>query len=283
MALAAVSADQILTAKVVPYATFSAGAVSGTSGAGVSATSAAYRPAASATTSHTHPWADVTGTPTTLADYGITDAASDAELTAHEADTTSVHGIADTSQLILEGDARLTDARTPTAHASTHASAGTDPIAPADIGAAAASHSHSAADVTSGTLATARGGTGVDGSAAANGALLIGNGTGFTAATLTAGSNVTITNGAGSITIASSGGGASGALTDLSDVTITTPSTGQVLKYNGTEWVNQAQGVFPFYKADGTSDTIALTGSTSNELPFNKADGTASNIPLVAS
>lgn len=42
----------------------------------------------------------------------------------------------------------------------------------------------------------------------ANGQLLIGNGTGFTPATLTPGANVTITNGSGSITIAASGGGA---------------------------------------------------------------------------
>lgn len=49
---------------------------------------------------HTHPWVDITGEPTTLAGYGITDAASDAELAAHEADTTNVHGIADTSLLL---------------------------------------------------------------------------------------------------------------------------------------------------------------------------------------
>jgi hypothetical protein len=43
-----------------------------------------------------------------------------------------------------------------------------------------------------------------------NGQLFIGNGTGFQKATLTAGSNVTITNGAGSITISASGGGGGG-------------------------------------------------------------------------
>jgi hypothetical protein len=35
---------------------------------------------------------------------------------AHEADTTSVHGIADTSALVVTTDTRLSDARTPTAH-----------------------------------------------------------------------------------------------------------------------------------------------------------------------
>ncbi len=52
-------------------------------------------------------------------------------------------------------------------------------------------------------LNPSRGGTGVDGSLAANGSLLIGNGTGYTLATLTQGTGITVTNGAGSITIAS--------------------------------------------------------------------------------
>ena len=60
-----------------------------------------------------------------------------------------------------------------------------------------------------GTISAARGGTGLDGSAATNGQLLIGNGSGFTLGTLTAGSNITITNSAGGITIASSNGGGS--------------------------------------------------------------------------
>lgn len=37
-----------------------------------------------------------------------------AAIAAHNADTTAVHGIVDTANLILEGDARLSDARTPT-------------------------------------------------------------------------------------------------------------------------------------------------------------------------
>ena len=54
---------------------------------------------------------------------------------------------------------------------------------------------------TSGTLAIALAST------PTNGQLLIGNGTGFSYANLTAGSNITITNSSGGITIASSGGG----------------------------------------------------------------------------
>jgi hypothetical protein len=107
---------------------------------------------------------------------------------------------------------------------------------------------------TSGTLAIsysgtalpiANGGTGIT-STPTDGQLLIGNGTGYTASTLTAGSNITITNSSGGITIASSGGG-------------------------GTL-------VFPFYKADGASDTISLVSGTA--LPFFNSSGTAKNIAL---
>lgn len=57
-----------------------------------------------------------------------------------------------------------------------------------------------------GTLGISSGGTGL-GATPTNGQLLIGNGTGFTLATLTQGANVTITAGTGSITIAATGGG----------------------------------------------------------------------------
>ena len=60
-----------------------------------------------------------------------------------------------------------------------------------------------ASNVT-GVVAVANGGTGLS-STPANGALDIGNGTGFTRATLTAGTGVSVSNGAGSITIANTG------------------------------------------------------------------------------
>lgn len=65
-----------------------------------------------------------------------------------------------------------------------------------------------ASNVT-GTVAVANGGTGLT-TTPANGAIDIGNGTGFTRTTLTAGSNITITNTSGAITIASTGGGGGG-------------------------------------------------------------------------
>lgn len=59
----------------------------------------------------------------------------------------------------------------------------------------------------SGTLPVAKGGTNVA-TVPTNGQLLIGNGTGYTLASLTAGSNITITPGAGTISIAATGAAA---------------------------------------------------------------------------
>jgi hypothetical protein len=74
--------------------------------------------------------------------------------------------------------------------------------------------------LATGTLPVASGGTGQ--TSYTDGQLLIGNSSGntLTKATLTAGSNVTITNGNGTITIASSGGGGGGTITS---VTASTP------------------------------------------------------------
>ena len=54
---------------------------------------------------------------------------------------------------------------------------------------------------SSGTLGVSQGGTGVTGNPT-NGQILIGNGTGFTLATLSPGTGITITNSSGSISIA---------------------------------------------------------------------------------
>jgi hypothetical protein len=77
-----------------------------------------------------------------------------------------------------------------------------------------------------GVLPVANGGTGLS-STPTNGQLNIGNGSGFTRATITAGSGISVTNGAGSITIATSGGGGvtslngqTGAITNTSTNTI---------------------------------------------------------------
>lgn len=113
----------------------------------------------------------------------------------------------------------------------------------------------------SGILSRANGGTGVSTGTPTNGQLLIGDGTGYTLSTLTAGAGVTITNSAGSITIASSGisgvASFSGGTTGLTPNTptagvvtlagvlnisnggtgiATAPSNGQLLIGNGTNY-----------------------------------------------
>jgi hypothetical protein len=75
------------------------------------------------------------------------------------------------------------------------------------------------------TLGTNRGGTGLT-TTPANGELLIGNGTGFTMATLTAGANVTITNSSGAITIAAAGGGGGGGSGTVTSVNVSGGTTG---------------------------------------------------------
>ena len=82
----------------------------------------------------------------------------------------------------------------------------------------------SAASLSS-TLAVASGGTGLT-ATPTNGQIDIGNGTGFTRTTLTAGTNVTITNSAGGITIAATGGGSSQWTTSGSNIYYTTGSVG---------------------------------------------------------
>jgi hypothetical protein len=79
---------------------------------------------------------------------------------------------------------------------------GTLPIANGGTGTTSTQFANLATNVT-GTLPIANGGTGIT-TTPANGQIPIGNGTGYTAANLTAGANVTITNSAGGITIAAS-------------------------------------------------------------------------------
>jgi hypothetical protein len=61
--------------------------------------------------------------------------ATQGELDAHTSASTSVHGISNTANLVYTSDSRLSDARTPTTHASSHGSAGSDPvtIAPSQV------------------------------------------------------------------------------------------------------------------------------------------------------
>ena len=126
----------------------------------------------------------------------------------------------------------------------------------------------SAANVT-GTVAIANGGTGLT-SAPLNGQIDIGNGTGFTRATLTAGSGITITNNAGAITITA-------AVRPTTDQTIVTtaaqtsftlseiPVTAKVWMFiNGVRTNNLA------YSVSGT--TVTYTPSNNNSYALVVGD-----------
>ena len=67
---------------------------------------------------------------------------------------------------------------------------------------------------STGTVPADSGGTGLNGGAAGNGKLLIGNGSGFSLNNLTAGTNITITNSSGGIQIDSTGGSVGGTAGD---------------------------------------------------------------------
>ncbi|WP_221889577.1 hypothetical protein, partial [Streptomyces sp. WAC02707] len=77
--------------------------------------------------------ADPAGSAASAQAAAATDATN--KVSIHASDTTDVHGIPDTAQLVVTTDPRLTNSRPPTAHASSHASGGSDPVTPAAIGA----------------------------------------------------------------------------------------------------------------------------------------------------
>ena len=94
--------------------------------------------------------------------------------------------------------------------------------------------------------------------------------------TLVAGSNVTITTDAStdSITISASGGGGGGAsaLEDLTDVTITSAGTGDILRYNGTAWVDYPDSNFAAAShTHAISDVTNLQTALDNKLDDSQA------------
>jgi len=108
----------------------------------------------------------------------------------------------------------------------------------------------------SGVLPVAKGGTNVA-TVPSNGQLLIGNGSGYTLASLTAGSNITITPGAGTISIASTASGAA-----FSYVTFTRRLTGNNLIAAATTKNPFSLGDFPSGSWAGIDTASGFTAAT---------------------
>ena len=113
-----------------------------------------------------------------------------------------------------------------------------------------------ASNVT-GVVAVANGGTGLS-ATPTNGQLNIGNGTGFTLATLTAGSGVSITNGSGAITIASTSSG--GSVTSVSVVSAN-GFAGTVATATTTPAITLTTSLTGLLKGNGTAMSAAVSGT----------------------
>jgi hypothetical protein len=119
-------------------------------------------------------------------------------------------------------------------------------------------------------LPAASGGTGVT-SAPTNGQILIGNGTGYTLATLTAGSGITITNGVGSITLAAGG---------LPTMNIVSGTTQAATAGNQYVLTNAAATTVTLPASPAAGDTVYIT--VANSLTTNVVARNGSNIMKLA-
>jgi len=95
----------------------------------------------------------VSDTLTLTAGTGLT---GGGDLTANRTFTVdfATSGAATAGKAVEATDSRLSNNRTPTTHKTSHATGGTDAIAPADIGAAAATHTHAVGDLTAGSASS---------------------------------------------------------------------------------------------------------------------------------
>lgn len=166
------------------------------------------------------PWSAITGTPTTRAGYGITDAAKNGA----NSDITSLAGLT-TPLSVLQGGTGVTGSTGTVNVVLSNSPTLVSPIlGTPQSGVATNLTGLPLTTGVTGTLGIANGGTGLT-ATPSNGQLDIGNGSGFTRTALTQGSGIAITNGAGSITIAATNAGT------VTSVDVSGGSTG--LTYSG--------------------------------------------------
>jgi hypothetical protein len=139
-----------------------------------------------------------------------------------------------------------------------------------------------ASNVT-GTVAVANGGTGLT-TTPANGALDIGNGTGFTRATLTAGTGISVTNASGSITIAATNSGTVTSVTGTSPVLSSggaTPAISLAASYGDTQNPYASKTAnYVLAAPDGTAGVPTFRAVVAADIPTlnQNTTGTAANV-----
>lgn len=86
------------------------------------------------------------------------------------------------------------------------------------------------------------------------------------------GSGVTATNVGSTVTVTIPSGGSAGPLNDLTDVVITSASTGQVLKYDGTNWINSTDSMGTTISGINDIGDVVITSAATGQVL--KYDGT---------
>ena len=193
-------------------------------------------------------------------------------------------------QFVFNNGTNVVEATTATVNLASDVT-GTLPIANGGTGSTSTTYCSLTTNVT-GTLPVANGGTGQTGTPT-NGQLLIGNGTNFTRSTITAGSGITVTNGSGSITIAStsSGGDVSGPASSVDNgVALFSGTGGKTLKSSASQdgfiygvRIGRGAGAVSTNTAVGN---VALgsntTGSNNTAFGYEAASGTTTGVQNTA-
>lgn len=134
-------------------------------------------------------------------------------------------------------------------------------------------YSTSTSALTSGTLPIAAGGTSLS-TIPTNGQILIGNGSGYSLTTITAGTGITVTNGAGTITIAASGGGTvtsvavSGGTTGLTTSGGPITSSGTITLSGTLSTANGGTNLTTFTAANNAIYSTSSSALTAGTLPI---------------